>query len=147
MISLSTPWVLQRTAELYFLSRWGFHHAQLWLVQFRCGAVGWSQQPGKVLLISQRLPLVELPCWRALCVLAQAEALFAVSLDWRSEVLLIPAASAVCRWKEALKWRDLPRSIGLLDPKELLVSRRILSNLRGEVQLPFYYVEPMLVVF
>lgn len=38
----------------------GFHHAQLWLVQFRCGAVGWSQQPGNVLLISQHV--IELPC-------------------------------------------------------------------------------------
>lgn len=33
----------------------GFHHAQLWLVQLRCGAVGGSQQPGRVLLISQFL--------------------------------------------------------------------------------------------
>lgn len=31
----------------------GFHHAGLCLVQFRCVAVGCSQQPGKALLISQ----------------------------------------------------------------------------------------------
>lgn len=67
---------LHRTAELYFLSHWGFHHAQLWLVQFRCGAVGWSQQPGKVLLISQLVPLVELPCWMALCVPVRAESFY-----------------------------------------------------------------------
>lgn len=39
----------------------GFRQAQLWLVQFRCGAVGCSQQPGRVLLISQLVPLRELP--------------------------------------------------------------------------------------
>lgn len=32
----------------------------------------------------------------------------------------------------------------LLNPKELVVSRRILHNLRGEVRLLFYYEEPEL---
>lgn len=50
-----------------------------------------------------RVPLLELPGWRALHVLAGAVALSALCFDWRSEVLLIAAAGAVCRSEEALK--------------------------------------------
>ena len=54
-----------------------------------------------------------------------------------------------CRSKEVPgKYNEdnCPCFIGLLNSKELLVSRRIVSDLRGEVQLPFYYEEPKLVL-
>lgn len=38
----------------------------------------------------------------------------------------------------------MPCSVVLLNPKELVVSRRTLHNLRGEVRLLFYYEKPEL---